>query len=86
MLPPGPGGERLPDAELKMDRAVGNANLANPVIQVDQPGLLTLGIGGPDSQRGISLCQRPDLALRGPGESDSKLVANENPCQEISLE
>jgi hypothetical protein len=42
-----------------MDRAVGKANLTNRVIPVDQTGLLSLGIGGQDSQRGISLCQNP---------------------------
>ena len=64
MPPPWSGGERQPDAELNWTGALRKANLADRVIQFDQPGLLNLRMGGPDSQRGISLCRKLELVLR----------------------
>jgi len=46
------GGERQPDAELKLDRALGKRIWRDRFIQFDQSGFLTLRMGGPDSQWG----------------------------------
>jgi len=54
------GGERQPDAELKLDRGLGKANLAQSTYPVRSVWLANPeGMGGPDSQRGISLRRKP---------------------------
>jgi len=54
------GGDRQPDAELKLDRGLGKANLAQSTYPVRSVWLANPeGMGGPDSQRGISLRRKP---------------------------
>ena len=58
-FPLGSGGERQPDAELKLDRGLGKRIWSNRLIQFDQPGLLTLTMGGPDSEREYRSAKHP---------------------------
>ena len=81
MPPPWSGGERQPDAELNWTGALRKANLADRVIQFDQPGLLNLRMEDRTRNGESRSAENSNSCSDGKSENQSTLLANQNPCQ-----